>query len=503
MGIIKRQGLKGSIVSYFGVLIGIASTLWIYPSFLELYGQAQLIISTATLFIPIASFGIPSLAVRFFQDFKDQENKHNNFIGVLIFSIILFNLLFFTLSFFCGEYLLHFLDSLEFNTEQINKHIIIIFSLTFLLGLNTTLIQYTSNFQRIVVPNLLNTLTIKIGIPVLLLLTNVISLQFSDETIVLYGLIALYSFITLTLLGYLILLNQFKISLKLPKISKPLRKQIIEFTTFGIFTTLSSLIAFKLDTIMIPSLTEDVDYGNRLNGIYSVSMFLTNIILIPYTSIKNIMTPMLSNLIKAKNYPEIKKLYQKGTNNLLIISILTVLLIVSNTDSIFRLTSDYESIKIGIHCVFFLGLAKVIEASSGLSGQLILMSEYFKVNSIAIAVLGISNLTLNYFLIPKYSINGAAFATFISILGYNSFRMIYVYYRFKITTLSFNTLKILVVTLITIGVIYFLPKFENLFINLTLKSSVIILIFIPLIFFTKSSEEFNDFVVKKMKALKL
>ena len=38
MGVIQRQGLKHTIVSYFGVLIGLFSTIFIYPRVPELYG---------------------------------------------------------------------------------------------------------------------------------------------------------------------------------------------------------------------------------------------------------------------------------------------------------------------------------------------------------------------------------------------------------------------------------------------------------------------------------
>ncbi len=83
MGIIGRQGFKKTVISYFGVLIGLISTLYIYPLEETLYGVARFLISMAALLIPVLTFGTNSLVVRFFPVFRDKDTGHHGFLVFL------------------------------------------------------------------------------------------------------------------------------------------------------------------------------------------------------------------------------------------------------------------------------------------------------------------------------------------------------------------------------------------------------------------------------------
>ena len=64
MGVIKRQSIKQSIVSFLGVGIGVISTIWIYPNNLEIYGLSQFLVGTASLLYPILSFGVVGISIK-------------------------------------------------------------------------------------------------------------------------------------------------------------------------------------------------------------------------------------------------------------------------------------------------------------------------------------------------------------------------------------------------------------------------------------------------------
>src|SRR5690606_18843103 len=84
MGVIRRQGIKKSLILYFGVLIGIASTLYIYPLEEDIYGLARFLLSMAGLLAPFLSWGVNSLAIRFFPVFRDKQTGHQGFLGLLL-----------------------------------------------------------------------------------------------------------------------------------------------------------------------------------------------------------------------------------------------------------------------------------------------------------------------------------------------------------------------------------------------------------------------------------
>jgi len=68
MGVIQRQGLKSSIVSYIGVAIGAISTIYVYPYALEILGLFRAMFDGAVLIGIIVLMGSSIAAVRFFQE---------------------------------------------------------------------------------------------------------------------------------------------------------------------------------------------------------------------------------------------------------------------------------------------------------------------------------------------------------------------------------------------------------------------------------------------------
>ena len=68
MGIIARQSIKGTIVTYLGVFVGFLTTFFVLTRFLttEEIGLARVLIDTGTLFIGLAQLGTSSSIIRFF-----------------------------------------------------------------------------------------------------------------------------------------------------------------------------------------------------------------------------------------------------------------------------------------------------------------------------------------------------------------------------------------------------------------------------------------------------
>ena len=111
MGIIIRQGLKNSIVTYFGVVIGVINILFLFNKFLtpEQLGLYAAITSFPVVFASFSNLGTPHIAVRFFNQFENPANKHNGFFGYLLLAPLVgfsINLIFYLLlhDTFCNVY---------------------------------------------------------------------------------------------------------------------------------------------------------------------------------------------------------------------------------------------------------------------------------------------------------------------------------------------------------------------------------------------------------------
>ena len=80
MGIIKRQSLKNSIVSYLGVFIGTLSMIFIYPLIQPSdLGLFQFVINTGALLSGFAGWGFNTAAVHFYSFYSQSFNQKNAF----------------------------------------------------------------------------------------------------------------------------------------------------------------------------------------------------------------------------------------------------------------------------------------------------------------------------------------------------------------------------------------------------------------------------------------
>ena len=86
MGVIKRQGIKNTIITYIGIFIGAVNIIFIQPKLLteEELGLTRLLYDFAYLVGLAVPLGLPNIIVKYFPFFKDKENKHNGFAGFVL-----------------------------------------------------------------------------------------------------------------------------------------------------------------------------------------------------------------------------------------------------------------------------------------------------------------------------------------------------------------------------------------------------------------------------------
>ncbi len=137
-------------------------------------------------------------------------------------------------------------------------------------------------------------------------------------------------------------------------------------------------------------------------------------------------------------------------------------------------------------------MAKLSDNIIGNNNAILFNSRYYFVILIFGIVLALSAVGLNLWLIPKYGINGAAFATVISIFGYNTLKLLFVYLKLRLSPFSSNTVKAIVLILILAGAFYFWEFPFHPIINIGLKSILIGLFYTFVVYILNISEDIND-----------
>ncbi len=86
MGIVFKQSLKNTMITYLGFGIGAVNHLFLFTRFLtaEYFGLVTVILSASAVLMPIMAFGVPNTLVKYYSGFKDSKQL-NAFLTLMLF----------------------------------------------------------------------------------------------------------------------------------------------------------------------------------------------------------------------------------------------------------------------------------------------------------------------------------------------------------------------------------------------------------------------------------
>jgi O-antigen/teichoic acid export membrane protein len=493
MGLIVRQSIKQSSIHFVGVAIGALSTLFIYPQNPYIYGLARFLLDAATFLAPFALFGMSILPIRFFPKFKDPSSNHNGFL-LLVLGISFFAMALFALVFFLSEDAV--LAIIKPKDPTYSKYFYWIMPLTILSATISLLYNYTSNFARIAVPYIFSNFFLKIGLPAIILLIwfEMISLLVFMRLLTCILLIS-----SVGLLLYLNSLGQLKISKINTNMLKKHGKEMSVYALFGLLGSLGGVMAFKIDSLMISSLK-----NFESNGIYNIGLYISNIISTPTVAIAAIAGPIISEAWDKGDKKRIGSIYRDSSIMLLIFGFFAFLLIMYLLSDIMRLYPskfDFSELRF---VILFLALSNLVDMATSVNNQIIIYSDYYKFNLVAMILLGVFNVCLNYYLlvVQDLGITGVAIATSLSLFLFNLIKFIFIYYKFDLQPFSWATVKLLSIAV----VIYFIiTQFDFHFTivgNVLVKGLLITVLYLPTVYLAKISAQYNGYIDEGIRIIR-
>lgn len=493
MGIIQRQGSKQSIIKILGVFVGFASIMLVYPLHHEAVGYAQFLANTAYLLLPILGMGLSQSAIKFFAHFEETDSEKGNFIwiimGLHIIPIVVFLILFYL--FRDGIY--NLLNSIDFDVVLIKENENYIFVIALMVMMYTTFTTYTSNFGRIVIPSLINDLSYKLFLPAIVFL---VYLGYLKQEIIPYCIIAFFTVILIMISIYMIRLGAVGWAPSFNFLTKERIRKIAKYSLFSALSGLGTVLAFRIDVVMVTGI---LDKANA--GLYFNVLAMATVIDIPNQAIGKIAGPIISRSWKEGDTNNIQTIYSKASINSLIVGSLVFLGIWFNIDSIFALSAKPEAF-IGATQVFlFLGVAKLIDALTGINTHILIYSEYYKYNLFFLILLGALNVSCNVLFIHSYGLQGAAIATLISLTVYNLVKYLFIKHYMGMSPFGYNTLKVIAIGIFVFLVLYFTPMPDNILMSIIIRSSLIVTLFVAFVFLSKASLDFNKMIVKYSKMI--
>lgn len=449
MGVVIRQGLKSTAVQYVGVVVGVVANLFLYTQLETEYGLIQTLIAAAGTILPFAMLGSYALAVRFYPEFSGTNEDKKGFLGLLLFVALAGSVLYLLASPFLQEWLsIRFFENASTQEKEIFSYLpILVVTMVF----TKVMVQYTSNFRKIVVPILLDQFLFKLTLPTLLVLYlfKIISLQW-----VVWGTLIHFVFVTLAMATYLFHLGELQISFPTKKVWRSW-KNMTSFAGFGIASMLGRTLAFRIDVLMVAAYLDLAAAGQ-----YAIALFMSEVIAKPYTNLASVVGPQISEAWAKGDKDTIRNLYQRSCDNMVLASGYLLGGIIVCFASVAQIAAKPEVLTGAFTAFVFLGLARWIDASTSVNEHVITYSKKYKFNLVAILILAVVGIILNIWLVPLFGIEGAGLATLISLSLYNLAKVLFAGFKFNIWPFGKTTYEIAFVISLCTVLVFYLPLLE-------------------------------------------
>lgn len=494
MGIVIRQSIKSSIMSFLGVVIGAFTTLWLMPRFLtmEQKGVLDLLLALAVSIATFSHLGAANIADKFFPIFKNPAKKHHGYLVFLICYASVGFLFYTSLYFIFKDFLLTIYTGEKAQINAYYYHIIVftgIWVLTFIFE------AYLRIHLRITIPTFFREVLIR---SITMLTIIIFAMQIIDfEQVVLIYIIGF----VIALFGLIVYTKHLKILFLKSEFSFITKKLFTKISTYGGFLMIGgagSIIISKIDILMIPYFLNE-----RALGIYTISAYLIGIIEIPKKMISQISTPIISQAWADNNLKQIQEVYQKSALNQFLVGAFIFLGIWCNIDNIFSIIPQSEALRTGKYVVLFVGITKLIDMITGINQEIISQSKYYKFNFVTMLLLAFLIIATNLVFIPLFQITGAALATTISFLIFNLIKFLFLWIKWKFQPFSWAMLKAFSLFFSILILMYFLPPLANPFLDILMRSLIITLIFGVITLVWKISTDVNNLFIFFLKKINL
>ncbi len=486
MGVVIRQSLKQSAAAYVGVLMGMVNVLVIYPMALsrEELGVVQFLRETALMLAPFVFLGGNALAIRFFPEFRDPERGHNGFLFFLFGMVGAGFAVFLGLWFGFREVIWSWYAD---GGERVQAWLHLLPWLVLFAALAQMLTQYTANFNRIVVPYLLNDFSVKVVVPALALAYFFHYLSFSG---VVHGVVWMHGAIVLALLWYLHALGQLHLRPSRRKLTRQRLRAMAEFAGFGLLGGLGGRLASRIDVFMVTTLANPT-----ATGVYYLSSVVGNVIDVPRQALSRISAPIVADAMNAGDLDKVADMYRRTALNQLVAGVFLLTGILLSLDDLFALIPNGEKYVAGKPVVLLLGLANIVNMATGINEEIITYSRYFRYKFYFILVLALFNVGANFLLIPRFEIAGAALATLCSIAVYNLLKSGLLWWKLRLNPLSWRMAGI---ALLAAGCYVLLQGWHPLgrpFFDLVFRSAAYGAVFVPVLLVARLAPDVNGLLM--------
>ncbi len=487
MTLLQRQGFFNSLILYAGVALGFLNLGILFQRFLtiEEIGFFNLLIAITTIYVQVASPGLGNIILRYFPYYRSEDKTHGGFVtfislfgGVSFVVVTLLFILFKTpiTNFYQGKDGSPLLIKYYYYIIPISFFTLVF---TILEGLARTLFKNVlSAFLREVV------LRVFTAISVLL-----IFLKWADYT----DFILIYV-LSNVIIAFILWLSMMKEKhFKIANISKELHHEKKEIILYGFFTVLSGSSLALVQGLGIIMLTLITTQSMAFAGFYGTLFIIAGMISLPAKALSRTSYQIVSEAWRHHDMAKIEKIYYKTSVVQCLIGCLLFIGIIINKQHVVHLLHKPEYDQY-FNVLIMIGMAFLVDITGGLNGHIISSSKQYKLVTFLSMAAAFSVLILNFLLIPRYGMMGAAIAYLLTMTALNVTYHFFIKVKFGFQPIGKAHAHILMISIISLLAGLYIPHFDNEYVDFFIRSAAATLIFTLSAYFFKVSEDINKVI---------
>lgn len=478
MGIVINQSVKNTVITYFGFGIGACNALFLYTNFLGKthYGMVAFLLSASNIMMPLMAFGVHNTLIRFYSRCRS-EAEREKFLSFMLLMPLFLIIPVTAISYFFYDQIAYFI--LERN-PTIRPFLWMIPLIGIFMGYFEVYYAWVKVHMQSVFGNFISEVLVR---AVVMAMLFAVHLDWLSKDGFIYGLCGAYFLQFLAMKIY-------AMYVKTPVLAFSVPHNIREIVGYSFFIILSGSVAVLLldfDKVMIPA------YENiSSNALYSVAIFIATVIAVPSRAMLQIIYPITAKLMSENKFDELNDLYKKSAINLQVFGGLVMLGIFLNIKQLYLLIpAEYSG---GLLVVFLIGLSKFYDMVLGNNNAIILNTQYYRSVLFFGLLLVFMMIGLNMLFIPMFVIVGSALATLISVIVYNTIKLMFIVRKMNLYPFTRNTIKSLGIISLVFVLFYFWDFDFHPIVSIAVKSTLITLVYGYLNYRFAISAEVNDLI---------
>ncbi|MBF9220837.1 oligosaccharide flippase family protein [Hymenobacter ruricola] len=468
MGIVLRQGIRNTLISYVGLAIGFANTIFVLPRLLTTsqLGLVGVLVFLATVGAQFGMFGFASAGLRYFPYFRNQGRNHAGFLPLLLGLPLLGYLLVAVLMAVGQPLVLHWYKSSD--AALIAPHYGVAIGLAGVIMLGALQDAYLKSLFHTSFASFCQEILLRLLIVAAALAYGAHYLTFAGFVVAYAGA---YAVVALLLAVYLAAIGELHLRPTRAALRiKPLG-EMLAFGGFALLSNISGTVLLQVDNVMVSA-----KLSLAAGGIYLLATNVSTALTLPFRALNKTAFSLIAEYWKESDMAQMGLFYQRVTRINTLLGCYLALGIGLNLNFIFGLIHKPEYAA-GAGAVLLLLAGRLFDGITGVNGTIVVTSPRYRYDlgfnvSLALLIVG-----LNWVLIPRYGLEGAALAYCAALVGINTLRTWFVWHNYRLQPFDSRFPRILLVAAVAGVAAWAPPELPNIWLTLLMRGGVLTLVY--------------------------